>query len=841
MKIADYTFNNNFKVVYAKDNSNPIICMQLYIRIGSALEAVTEAGFSHFTEHLVFKSTIKYPENSIMERVTFLGGQINAYTEYDSTCFYLTLASEFAKEGLEILAELVQRANCNEEQFQSEKKVIIEELKQYENEPEDNFIEQIASLYLKEHPYRNPIIGNRETIKKATKNKLDTFYQQYYTPGNSFLVVCGKFKEKELFASIEQHFGGWQDKPFSLPEIADESLPQNPAFFHIPNSINSDILAFAFPDLKETHPDCYAFSFGVKQFAIGKNSRLYKRLFYQEKLIDAIKVHTICGKYNGLSILMIFPKSKSDLQKIVDITIEEWKILIQYGLSETEITDQKKEYGFHYRFLYEYMESLAASLGNEELANSYQHFLSYPRKIESLTKQQIDTSLRVFLNLQHVYLFHSSKKPSIDFSKSLEYFTTSLPNFDYQRNQVLETILPNGIKLILKKVSGKPTIGIAASFNVSQLQETEKQLGINFLTSTLLLYGNQKRDHEQFMQFCNSQGISFSVAPEIETTTVKIKCFKKNVLSALELLSDVIVKPLFPEPHFQNIRQTIISNIDRLKDYPQNYAEYLWKKMIFGAQSSYLDKEGSKSSLRNISLSQVKKWHTTYFHPQNLTIAIVGDFPFEQVIQHLQYLIPVSAIPDVIKSAPVGIAKSSAFYKRTNFDVSQSYIHLGGFGCTSLESSKYTAFHVLAQIIGGDTNSILFNELREKTGFAYVVDFDFRATKQTGIFHAFTIVDKSNEKNAVSIIKDSLQRIQINGISKYELQKTINYIRGNRLLEEESVLSQASTIAKLEAIGFNYQYYLQRDERLRKVKLPLFKEIAKEYFKDDNFYIHVLG
>ena len=107
--------DNGFKVIYAKDTSNPLICMQLYVRIGSAWEEKNEAGFSHFIEHLVFKSTQKFPENTISEKITFLGGHINAYTEYDSTCFYVTLPSAYFKEGMEILAEIAQNVNFNEQ------------------------------------------------------------------------------------------------------------------------------------------------------------------------------------------------------------------------------------------------------------------------------------------------------------------------------------------------------------------------------------------------------------------------------------------------------------------------------------------------------------------------------------------------------------------------------------------------------------------------------------------------------------------------------------------------------------------------------------------------------
>ena len=98
MKVTSKKLKNEFKVITARDNSNPLVCLQLYIRIGSAWEERSEAGYSHLTEHLVFKSTKAFPQNAIMNKVTNFGGSLNAYTEFDSTCFYITLPSKFTEE-----------------------------------------------------------------------------------------------------------------------------------------------------------------------------------------------------------------------------------------------------------------------------------------------------------------------------------------------------------------------------------------------------------------------------------------------------------------------------------------------------------------------------------------------------------------------------------------------------------------------------------------------------------------------------------------------------------------------------------------------------------------------
>ena len=842
MKIYSRKLKNNLKIIFAEDNTNPLICLQLYVRIGSAWEKEEEAGFSHFMEHLAFKSTGKFPENSIMDRVTFLGGHSNAYTEYDSTCFYLTLPSEFAAEGIEILAELAMNSNFSKTDFCFEKQVIIEELKQFKNDPEDFFIEEILQDYFKKNRYKNPIIGNLNSLKNANPEMLRHFYRKYYTPENCFLVISGDFIEVPIRETIESYFGNWKNIKTNKITIQKENIPLQPAAFSFSKKISNDMLAFVFPDVAEIDPDAYPLYITMKSFAIGKNSKLHTRLFNREKLIDSIKAHSVSGVNNGATIILVMPKNKADLNRIADIIIEEMEHFRKFGMNQNELNEHKKEVLFSYRYSFEYIESLASSLGNEEIFSDYQKFEQYPENIRKITIPDIDNILIKYFNLNSLYLYHiGNRKP--DLTKII----TKLKKSDRKsvsgvsHKSFFETRLSNGMKVLLKKVVGKPTIGLSLSYNVSQLNESIEERGINLLTSGLLLYGNEKRNYEQFINFCTANGLNFGISPESESTTARLKCFKEMLPLSIELIADVVNKPLFPKDYIQNLKQSYLSNIERIKDYPQYLSGRLWKEMIFGKNSNFLAKEGTKTTLGKITRNQVIHWHKKYFHPENMALSIVGDFDFDKTLSDIEknYF---SKPNGLIKSQQKIILDSAkVMKKRKNYHSNQSIIHIGGLGCSSVETEKNTAFHFLAQIIGGDTNSILFRELRENLGLAYSVDFSFKSIRKMGFFAASAIVDKKREKEAVESIISVLNEVKKNGISNEEIEKTRNYIRGQRLMEEESMLSQAHTISVLETIGFGYDYYLKRDERLKNVNRNILHEIASEYFNQDDYYFHILS
>jgi len=842
MNTTSETLKNGFKVIYTEDRSNPLVCLQLYVRMGSAWEADYESGFSHFTEHLVFKSSEKYPDSTIMERVTFLGGSINAYTEYDSTCFYVTLPSRFLKDGLEILAELVRHANYSEKEFAAEKKVVIEEFKQYQNDPEDFFIEESARLYFTKNPYAKPIIGDPENLKRSTHADLMKFYQKHYSANNCYLVAVGDIELSEICPMVDEFFGSWEsyDVPQQLPVSGD--FPDNNLIHHFDRDISSDIISFAIPDLAEEHEDSYALSMIGKAFCIGKNSRLYTRLFTEEKLVDSIKVNSISGINDGCSIIVIFPKKGADLNEIAKIFLEEYELIRRHGLTATELSDNKKELVFHYRYSYEYVEALASSLGGEEVLSSYEKFFRYPELINSITTEKIGEISKKYFSANQIN-FYSIGKTGFDKAKLEEVLAVTEAAEEKHDSDVefMEHRLDCGAKLLLKRVLGKPTIGISAAFEVSQLNETKENLGINMLTAGVMLHGNKKRSYQQFMNFCTSNGISFGISPRSETTSVKLKCFKEMLPMSLELLYDVVVTPTFPMEHFSNIKQTYLSNIDRAKDYPTYYAGRLWKQMMFGLQSNLMAREGKRATLNKLSLKQVKEWFAKHYNLQNMSLAIVGDFEFDDVIMQLNRLFKPVEVPfEKSEQKPhfkPGVTRRKVMKKGMN----QSVIHVGGFGCTTKDKTKNTAFHILAQIIGGDSDSIMFDELREERGLAYSTEFNFTSTRNIGYFVASAIVDKDREKEALDTIIEILDDIRENGIDEEELIKTKNYVRGQRLMDDESVSSQAQTLAVLESIGLGYKYYNERDARLEAVTLEQMNEIAKEYFKKENYFIHVLS
>jgi len=147
---------------------------------------------------------------------------------------------------------------------------------------------------------------------------------------------------------------------------------------------------------------------------------------------------------------------------------------------------------------------------------------------------------------------------------------------------------------------------------------------------------------------------------------------------------------------------------------------------------------------------------------------------------------------------------------------------------------------VLAQIVGGDINSRMFDLLREKHGIAYSAEFDYDLLNDLGYFDMFAIVDKEKEDFAIELLLKMQADLKRDGVSESEITKAKNYILGQTLMEEESVLSQAQVISSLMALGYDYEFYLGREDRVKAVCGDGVMRILEEYFNFEDEYLHVV-
>ncbi len=180
----------------------------VWVGIGSRDEGPSVAGAAHFLEHLLFKSTPTRTAVDIAQAVDAVGGELNAFTAKEHTCYYAHVLDTDLPLAVDLVADVVLRGRCAAEDVEVERDVVLEEIAMRDDDPEDALGDVFLSAMFGEHPVGRPVIGSVDTISSMTRAQLHSFHQRRYTPERMVVAVAGNIDHDEVVALVRKHFRG---------------------------------------------------------------------------------------------------------------------------------------------------------------------------------------------------------------------------------------------------------------------------------------------------------------------------------------------------------------------------------------------------------------------------------------------------------------------------------------------------------------------------------------------------------------------------------------------------------------------------------------------------------
>lgn len=212
---------NGIKLVSIKKDTK-LVSINAGIKVGSLFEKKDEKGISHFIEHMLFKGTTKRNNEMLNSELEELGGEYNAYTEYNSTVYTVTALGEELEPALDLISDMLINSTFPEEEIEKEREVILSELRSSNDDVEEYSFKKINEIAFKNSPLRYEIIGEEKTIKKITKKNLINFYNKYYVPNNFCISIVSSFDHETIEQLVDKYFGQWIYKELSHPEVPVE-------------------------------------------------------------------------------------------------------------------------------------------------------------------------------------------------------------------------------------------------------------------------------------------------------------------------------------------------------------------------------------------------------------------------------------------------------------------------------------------------------------------------------------------------------------------------------------------------------------------------------------------
>lgn len=328
--------DNGFRALLVERGPLPVVASVLWYQVGSRDERTGETGLSHFLEHMMFKGTDRFGKGEIDLQTSKMGGSNNAFTDTDSTVYYFSLAADRWETALEIEASRMRGCLLDPHEFESEKRVVLEELAMGEDEPWRPLYQACEGLLFQTHPYHHPVIGYREDLERLTASGMRSYYERHYGPNRACLTVVGAIDKKRTRQRIQQLFGGLPrstDRATAIREPAPAG--ERRATLHTPHSVTR--LCIGFPTCRVGDRDDYALDLIAHDLGNSKNSRLYKRLVLEDRTVAEISVHNEPRQDPGGIFVLAELHPRVDPQKVEAAIREEIAQLCAEGVAERDL------------------------------------------------------------------------------------------------------------------------------------------------------------------------------------------------------------------------------------------------------------------------------------------------------------------------------------------------------------------------------------------------------------------------------------------------------------------------------------------------------------------------
>ncbi len=343
------------------------ISLGVWINAGSRIEDEEISGVSHFIEHMLFKGTRNRTSKQIASEIDNLGGQINAFTSKECTCYYVKLLDSHIDIGIDVLSDMILNSKFNEDDLDKERSVIIEELKMYEDSPEDLAYDLLTENIYKNDPLGMNIIGTEESLNRLNREKLLDYFNKYYVPNNSVIAISGNFNFDEIINKIEEKFKVWKKRDVNVDikkaEFKSCFLTKNKDIEQVNLAMSLEAVPL------ENDKEVYALAVINTVFGGSISSRLFQKIREEKGLVYSI--YSSQSLYRKCGELGIFASmSNEHLKEVYESTIEEIKIMKKYYLTDQEIKESKEQLKGSYILGLESTSSRMMSIGRSLLLNN---------------------------------------------------------------------------------------------------------------------------------------------------------------------------------------------------------------------------------------------------------------------------------------------------------------------------------------------------------------------------------------------------------------------------------------------------------------------------------------
>ncbi|MFZ5467805.1 MAG: M16 family metallopeptidase [Myxococcota bacterium] len=863
-----WRIDNGLTVVFDEQHAAKVAAFQLWVKVGSADEREDQAGLAHLHEHMLFKGTQRRGPGEIAHDIEAHGGEINAWTSFDQTVYHVVIASQFARHGLDILADAVRHSAFDPEELAREIEVVCEEIKRSLDLPARRASKDLFATAFHTHPYRRPVIGWEESVKSFAREKVLEFYARHYGPQNLVLAAAGDFSEKELRAWVEESLGGDWNRPYAGPV----TRPPEPALSGRRILLREDdvkevYLNLGFPIPAVEHEDTPALDLLAMIAGQGEASRLVMEVKRKRALVNEVHTYAYTPKDPGLlGLSMTLPASTlaSALEESARVLAE----LKAAPVTSGELSTVKALVESEAVYQRETVQGLARKLGYYEAAGGgIEQEARYYERIASLSAEQLQDVARRYLTFDRCVLTAllppgaqlsstqaedildrvESKTHAARAERRLPKPTTPAPMrvtaplaARSGASGIVVERLPSGASIIVRPESAVPLFALRAVFPGGLRYEREEENGLTTLLARMLTRGTPRHDAEEISNLIDDLAGSLSGAGGRNSVSLRGEFLSRHFERAFELFADVLSHPTFPESELARERQLLLQDIHTREDKPSSVAFDLFARTLFQVHPYRLSTLGDTAAVERLDPDALARYHARFMDPSQLTLCVVGDVKVDRVLALAHEAFGQSrgkaaAAPTVPLEPPL----SGPRQEKKTLARAQTHLVLGFAGARVTDPWR-RALEVLSTVLSGQGGR-LFVELRDKRSLAYSVSSLSMEGVDPGYFAVY--MGTSPEKTAAALegIRAELSRIREEKVTPAELERAKQHLIGTHEIGLQRNGARAALMALDHCYGLGADDFLAYADQVGKVTAEDVQEVARRVIDFERRAIATVG
>jgi predicted Zn-dependent peptidase len=417
------TLDNGIRIIAEQMPYYNSVAVGVWVKTGSTCETLQENGISHLIEHMLFKGTEKRSAKQIAVDMDKIGGQINAFTSKECTCYHARVVPDKLDVAVDVLSDLFQNPTIDEQEMEKEKGVVLEEIAMVNDDVEELTHEKISELFFTGSTLSKPILGPAENIARFTRSDLFDYIGRHYYPANVVISVAGSYDEEQMLDTVEKYFGGYRRGEKKEKDDCDEPFTPELRKLFIEKEAEQTHLCLGLPGC--TFADDERFSLALLNNVLGggMSSRLFQSIREEKGL--AYSVYSYPSTYSFAGMFSLYAGTTAvNADTVVVLMKQEMDRLKKEKISEEDFKQGKDQLKGNYVLSMEGTNALMSAMGKsllllDEVYNEQKTI----KKIEAVTREKVNALIDKIFNyskMSAVFAGKIEKKNEIE--KNLEGF-----------------------------------------------------------------------------------------------------------------------------------------------------------------------------------------------------------------------------------------------------------------------------------------------------------------------------------------------------------------------------------------------------------------------------------